>query len=217
MKTLTGNLESIAEETRRYFAAKDAAREKALRLSREIIRLSSQAIRAVHRQDYDHAGRLLSSATEVLRDVSQSLKAHEDLLHSAIFHDAQKELAEGYTTLAMVTGRPLPEPGALEVTPAAYLNGLGEAVGEIRRYLLDGLRRGDMSRSEELLSAMDDIYSVLITMDFPEALTGGLRRTTDMVRGVLERTRGDLTMAASQKELEAKLQDFANSQKRPSA
>ena len=157
MKTLTGNLESIAEETRLYFAAKDAAREKALRLSREIIRLSSQAIRAVHRQDYDHASRLLISVHPGPRGGDQLLKAHEDILHSAIFHDAQKELAEGYTTLAMVTGHPLPEPAALDVTPAAYLNGLGEAVGEIRRYLLDGLRRGDMSRSEELVSAMDGI------------------------------------------------------------
>ncbi len=208
MNRLTQNLEAIAEEIHPYFAAKDTAREKALSLGRQIIRLSSRAIRAVHRQEYDQANEILSSASTLLRQIRESLKEHTDLLHSAILHDAQKELAEGYATLALVTGRPLPEPKSLEVSNAAYLNGLGEAVGELRRYLLDCLRKGDMSRNEELLSAMDDIYGVLVTMDFPEALTGGLRRTTDMVRGTLERTRGDLTLAASQKALEIKLQDF---------
>jgi translin len=120
--------------------------------------------------------------------------------------DAQKELAEGNITLALVTGEPLPEPAEMGVEAAAYLNGLGEAVGELRRYLLDSMRRGDLSRGEELLSAMDDIYSVLVTMDFPDAITNGLRRTTDMVRGVLERTRSDLTLTMGQKELETRLE-----------
>ncbi len=108
----------------------------------------------------------------------------------------------------MVTGEPLPQHKALGVDAAAYLNGLGEAVGEIRRYLLDAMRQGDLSRGEELLAAMDDIYNVLVTMDFPDAITGGLRRTTDMVRGVLEKTRSDLTLAIRQKELESKLAEF---------
>ncbi|MFC1861645.1 hypothetical protein ACFLYL_05195 [Chloroflexota bacterium] len=96
----------------------------------------------------------------------------------------------------------------LEIESAAYLNGLGEAVGELRRYLLDSMRHGDLSRGEELLFAMDDIYSVLVTMDFPDAITGGLRRTTDNVRGILEKTRGDLTLAFQQKNLENQLIDF---------
>ncbi|MCJ7743092.1 MAG: haloacid dehalogenase, partial [Dehalococcoidales bacterium] len=104
-----------------------------------------------------------------------------------------------------VTGKQTPGPGELRVDSAAYLNGLGEAVGELRRYLLDSMRGGDLSRGEELLSAMDDIYNVLVTMDFPDAITGGLRRTTDMVRGVLERTRSDLTLAIRQAELEKRI------------
>ena len=126
-------------------------------------------------------------------------------------HDAQKEYAEGRITLAIVTGNPPPEPEELGVNPAAYLNGMGEAVGEIRRYLLDGMRQGDLSRGEELLGAMDDIYSMLVTMDFPDAITGGLRRTTDMVRGVLERTRSDLTLAIRQGELESRLKKLERS------
>jgi translin len=119
--------------------------------------------------------------------------------------DAQKEYAEGSLLLNMVTGQPVATPGDLGIDSAAYLNGLGEAVGELRRYLLDSMRRGDLSRGEELLAAMDDIYAVLITIDFPDAITGGLRRTTDMVRGVLEKTRSDLTLVIRQESLEKKL------------
>ncbi len=202
----TKNLETLAEKSRLYFSAKDAAREKALRLSREIIRYSANAIRAVHRQEKVNAEQLLVSAHALLRELANDvLQKHDDLVHAGFVHDAQKEFAEASTTLALVTGKPLPEPEALGVSYPAYLNGLGEAVGELRRYLLDSLRRNDLSRCEELLAIMDDIYAVLITMDLPDGITYGLRRTSDAVRGILERTRGDLTLVLRQKELEEKL------------
>ena len=141
----------------------------------------------------------------MVQEINYSLNDHPGLLHSGFVHDAQKEFAEGSITFALIVGKELPKPEAIGVDYAAYLNGLGEAVGELRRYLLDSMRKGDLSRGEEILSAMDDIYSVLVTMDFPDAITGGLRRTTDMVRGVLERTRSDLTLAIRQKDLEEKL------------
>jgi len=205
----TKNLEAVAEKTRLYFSAKDAAREKALRLSRDIIRYSANAIRAVHRQEKVNAEQLLVSAHALLRELANDvLQKHDDLVHAGFVHDAQKEFAEASTTLALVTGKPLPEPEALGVSYPAYLNGLGEAVGELRRYLLDSLRRNDLSRCEELLAIMDDIYAVLITMDFPDGITYGLRRTSDAVRGILERTRGDLTLVLRQKELEEKLEQI---------
>jgi len=162
----------------------------------------------VHRQEYDQAAKLLQSARNLLNEVEQTIIAYSELRNTGFIRDAQKEFAEGSITLALVTGKQLPEPSKLDIDSAAYLNGLGEAVGELRRYLLDSMRRGDLSRCEELLSAMDDIYSTLVTMDFPDAITGGLRRTTDMVRGVLERTRSDLTLVIRQKELENKLGKF---------
>ena len=205
MKRLTDNLESIADQIRNTFSAKDAAREKALPLCREVIRHCSQAIRAVHRQEFDQAKTRLQSASGLLNEATQAVIAYNELSNTGFIRDAQKEFAEGNITLALVTGNPPPDPDELGIDPAAYLNGLGEAVGELRRYLLDSIRREDLSRCEELLSAMDDVYSILITMDFPDAITGGLRRTTDMVRGVLERTRSDLTLVMSQNELEKKL------------
>jgi len=202
------NLDSIADQIRLSFSAKDAAREKVLPLCREAIRYCSNAIRAVHRQEFDQAKELLQSAHNLLAEVEQTVNAHTELSNTGFIRDAQKEFAEGSITLALVTGKQLPDPDELGIGAAAYLNGLGEAVGELRRYLLDSMRSGDLSRCEELLSAMDDIYSVLVTMDFPDAITGGLRRTTDMVRGVLERTRSDLTLVIRQKDLEERLNSF---------
>ncbi len=187
------------------FSVKDAAREKVLPLCREVIRYCSQAIRATHRQEFDQAKKLLESAHNLFNEIEQIIIECSELAHAGFIRDAQKEFAEGSITLALVTGKPLPSPDELGVDAAAYLNGLGEAAGELRRYLLDSMRRGDLSRGEELLAAMDDIYSVLVTMDFPDAITMGLRRTTDMVRGVLEKTRSDLTLVIQQKELEKKL------------
>ena len=213
MKKLTDNLDSIADQIRLSLSAKDAVREKALPLSREVIRHCSNAIRAIHRREFDKAAELLQSARNLRDEVKQAVADWEELRHAGFVRDAQKEFAEGSITLALVTGNPLPAPSELEIDFTAYLNGLGEAVGELRRYLLDSMRRGDLSRGEELLSAMDDIYNVLVTMDFPDAITGGLRHTTDNVRGILEKTRGDLTLAFREKDLENKLKDFQQTTK----
>jgi translin len=199
------DLEIIAANLRPYFAAEDEAREKALRSCRQVIRYSADAIRAVHRQEHGKAKQLLDSAHELLRELSLDLAEHGKLLHSGLIHDAQKEFAEGCITLALIAGKDLPKPEALGISNAAYLDGLGESVGELRRYILDSLRRDDFSRCEELLTIMDAIYAILITMDFPELLAHGLRRTTDAVRGIIERTRGDLTVSLRQKNLETKL------------
>jgi translin len=202
---LTDNLDSIAEQIRQSFSAKDTAREKALPLCREVIRYCSNAIRAVHRQEFNQAKELLQSARNLLNEVEQTVADYSELHATGFIRDAQKEFAEGSITLALVTGNQPPTPDELGIDFTAYLNGLGEAVGELRRYLLDSMRKGDLSRGEELLSAMDDIYNILVTIDFPDAITGGLRHTTDAVRGILEKTRSDLTLVIRQKDLEERL------------
>jgi translin len=209
MSGLTDNLESIAGRIREDLAAKDAAREKVLPLCREAIRHCANAIRAVHRQQFDQAEELLSSARKRLKEAGRSTSDYGELGYAGFIRDAQKEFAEGSITLALVTGKRLPGPDELGIDAAAYLNGMGEAAGELRRYILDSMRRGTLSQGEELLSAMDDIYNTMVSMDFPDAITGGLRRTTDMVRGVLERTRSDLTLVMGQKGLVDKLTDFS--------
>jgi translin len=183
-------------------------------LCREAIRHCGNAIRAVHRQEFDQAAQLLKSARSRLTEVEPAISSYGELSYAGFVRDAQKEFAEASISLALVTGNRLPDPDELGIDAAAYLNGLGEAVGELRRYLLDSMRQGNLSRGEELLSAMDDIYNVLVTMDFPDAITGGLRRTTDMVRGVLEKTRSDLTLAIGQKGLADKLADFSTDKRR---
>jgi translin len=202
------DLEMIAAQLRPKFAAQEEAREKALRSCRQIIRNSGAAIRAIHRQERDKAEQLLNSTHELVQVLNCDLAGHGNLLYSGFIHDAQKEFAEGRITSALIAGNELPKPQALGVSNAAYIDGLGESVGELRRYILDSLRRDDFSRCEELLAVMDEIYGVLITMDFPELLAHGLRRTTDTIRAIIERTRGDLTVSIRQKQLEAKLMNL---------
>ena len=198
-------LEPISDLAHQYFQAKNVAREESLALAREAIRSSANAIRAVHRQDFARAQQLLAAAGDALKRAVGVLAAHPDVLYAGYVQDAQKEYAEAMATQAIVRREPLPGPDDLGVSWPAYLNGLGEAVGEVRRYILDQLRHSAAEQCEDLLQAMDDVYDLLVTIDYPDAMTGGLRRTTDMVRGVLERTRGDLTMAQRQQELERRL------------
>jgi translin len=202
---MENNLDTIAAEACRDLAARDAAREKMLPLCREVIRDSGNAIRAVHRQDFKLARQLIDAGHRHLESAARAVAEFSELSSTGAVRDAQKELSEANITLALVTGINIPSPSELKVDTAAYLNGMGEAIGEIRRFILDAMRKGDLTRGEELLTIMDDVYSILVTVDFPDAITGGLRRTTDMVRGVLERTRSDLTLAMQQKGLENKL------------
>ena len=208
MGTLTDRLEQIGDKARKTLAAKDAARERAIPLSRDAVRYSADAIRAIHRGEFEKGKDLLDSARLLLRDLDKALSEHQELCDAGFVYNAQKEYVEGCITHALIAGGAFPDAEELGVGYAAYLNGLGEAVGELRRHLLDRIRRGEVDRCEELLSIMDDIYGVLVTMDFPDAVTGGLRRTTDIVRSILERTRGDLTLSFRQRDLEEKLAAF---------
>jgi len=202
------NLETIAEKIRTNFEAKNKVRDEALRLSRELIRHCANAIRATHRGEFENATGLLATAKALASEMVDGVADYADLYYAGYTQDALKEFAEANITYALITDQPLPDPDELGVEYAAYLNGLGEAAGELRRHVLDLIRHGELERGEEILSMMDEIYGVLVTIDFPNAITGGLRRTTDMVRGVLERTRGDLTMSLRQEKLQQALRDF---------
>ena len=195
----TSPLDQIIPRILDHFTEKNAARERALAASRTLIRMSANSIRAVHRGEFAKAGAMLDEAKVVRDDAVGALAAHGDIYHAGFLHDAQKEYAEARTTLALLSGGAIPSPEELGVEYAAYLNGIAEAVGEMRRMVMDRLRAGEYEGCEAILQAMDDIYSVLITIDFPDAMTGGLRRTTDQTRGILEKTRGDLTMAIVQR------------------
>lgn len=205
-KSITANLDAIIHRIHTNFTEKDTAREKAIPLCRESIRCCANAIRAAHRSEFEQSKSLLETSRQLLHEADSALSKYDDLRHSGLIHDAQKEYVEGCITLALIRDEALPEPETLEMEYAAYLRGMGEAMGEMRRHILDTVRGGDLSRCEELLFIMDDVYGALVTVDFPDALTHGLRRTTDMVRGVLEKTRGELTLIIRQRELEQKLE-----------
>jgi translin len=197
--------EEVAVGLRKALEATNAAREVALKDCREVIRLSSRAIRSVHRLEFAEAAERLGEARKMVDSVKQTLKGHPALFYAGYVHDSQKEYVEAAAMYAIVRQEPVPTPEELGVEPAAYLNGLAEAGSECRRYVLDRLRAGEMEGADRVLQVMDDIYYEIITFDFPDAITGGLRRTTDAFRAVLERTRGDLTITFQQRSLEEAL------------
>ncbi len=202
------NLQQIIDQINQAFEEKSVVRDRTLSRSRELIRHCANSIRATHRGDDQEAQALLHTAREAAAQMVTEAQQYPDLYHAGYTQDALKELSEAHITRAIILGEPVPGPDELQVEQAAYLNGLAEAAGELRRFALDALRRGEVARSQEILATMDDIYSVLITVDFPNAITGGLRRNTDMVRGVLERTRGDVTTAVRQEAMKAALREF---------
>jgi translin len=186
---------ALGAHAREAFDDKHRAREITIGASRKAIQACAASIRATHRGEYDAAEELARAALAHLHEADGALAGHPDVRATGPLYDAKKELAEAFLTLALVRNQPLPPPEELQVEIAAYCNGLAEAASELRRQLLDQLRHGHLERAEELMGAMDEIYSLLVTIDYPDGVTGGLRRTTDALRAVLERTRGDLTTA----------------------
>ncbi len=191
-------LATIAEELRTQLEQSNCARELALKNCREVIQRSSRAIRAIHRGEFESAKMLIEEAKSRVAAVRESLTQFPELFHAGYVHDSQKEYVEAETMLSIVCDSALQGPEALGVEPASYLIGIAEAASESRRYVLDRLRQGDLARAECVLKVMDDIYFELTSFDFPDAITGGLRKSTDSLRAVLERTRGDLTLTLSQ-------------------
>jgi len=199
-------LSAIGDQILARLEATNAARERALGESRQIVRLCANCIRASHRGDTATGKRLANEARDRLAALATILRDQPAIYWAGYVQDAQKEFVEARVFLAWTSGTPLPGPDELKVADAVYLNGLGEAASELRRYALDRLRAGDVPPAEWALVTMDDVYSLLVTVDFPDAVTNGLRRTTDMVRGVLERTRGDVTVTVRQQALERALE-----------
>jgi translin len=195
---VTARAEAIAaagSAAREELEATHAARELTLSASRAAIRGCALAIRAVQRHEFDVARTHIDDAAALLRQAAVATVDHGAVRHAGFLHDAQKEFAEANLTLAFVEGGPLPTAAQLGVDAPAYLNGMAEAASELRRQVLDLLRADDAARAETLFAVMDEVYAMLVTVDYPDAVTGGLRRTTDALRAVLERTRGDVTNA----------------------
>ncbi len=190
--------------------AKNAARERALPAARRSIRASANAIRATHRLELDTAKDLMAESRAALDEGLAAVEEHADIRYAGYLQDAQKEYAEANVTLALVTGAEIPTPTELGVEDAAYLNGLAEAIGEGRRRLLDLLREGAVDRAEVLLDVMEEMYDVLVTMDYPDAITMNLRRSTDVARSLIEKTRGDLSLSVVQKDLRDALDRHAD-------
>ena len=202
------NFDQIIERIHKSLEDRTQVRDQALQQTRLLTRHCANAIRAVHRDDYKVAHEHLDKAYSLVDELNKNKKEYADLFYAGYTQDALKEYAEATITYAIINREPLPTPEELNVEYATYLKGLAETAGELRRRCLDILRHNNIEEAERLLGIMDEIYAVLVTMDYPNAITGGLRRLTDIVRGVTERTRGDMTMSLRQERLEKRLQAF---------
>jgi translin len=201
-------LSEIVENIRQELTEVNDQRDETLRQSRALVRSCANAIRAIHRHEWVEAEDLLAAARAEAQDMTTPLAAYPALYHTGYTQDSLKELVEAHVVYALVRGRALPSPAELNVTGATYLRGLSEAASEMRRFVLDLMRQGQVIEAQPYLEAMDEIYSHLLTIDFPDAITDGLRRLTDVLRGVLERTRGDLTLAIRQDQMRDALHSF---------
>jgi translin len=205
------NLEPLIETIRAELETRHRAREAAIEASRVLVRHCANAIRAMHRQEWQSAEEQLVTAQGIMLNISDRVRGFPDLYFAGYTQDAFKEYAEARLLLAMLRGADLPTPTALNLENATYLNGLCEAASELRRYVLDVLRQEHSEQAERLLDAMESVYDLLITVDFPDVITGGLRHRTDSLRAVLERTRGDVTTSLRQQRLERALAASAGS------
>lgn len=203
-------LKHIYDVVKKTFDLENAAREKGLSLSRDAIQFCANSIRAAHRGDADQSAQLLDAARNNVEEAQAVLLPYPRLYYAGFLQDAEKEYAEAFCTRALIHSETLPVPSDLNVGTAPFLNGLGEAIGEMRRHTLDLIRENRLDRAEEILGLMDDAYFLLASIDYPNAITSGLKRTNDMVRGVTERTRGDLTTAIRRNRLEKKLEELEN-------
>ncbi len=199
------HLEAITEQVRSHFEAVDSVRENAYKVSRELTKMSANTIRAVHRSEWDKAEEMLAQARTVVKDLVASTRPFPQIHWAGYTQDCLKEYTEAELTYALVRGKEIAGPAELGVDEAAWLNGLAEAATELRRRILDIIRHDHKDEAEKLLAIMDDVYGILVTFDFRDAITGGLRRRTDTVRAVLERTRGDVTTSLRQNALEKAL------------
>lgn len=195
-------LEAIADQVRQSFETRTAARDQALAQARLLTRACALSIRAVHRDESDVVQAHLDQARSLAAALQSGLSALPELYFTGYTQDALKEFAEASITCALIRHQPLPTPDELHLPPATYLNGLAESIGEMRRRCLDMLRQDDPAEAELMLAHMDDIFSILVTMDYPDAITNGLRRQTDVARAIIERTRGDLTFSLRGEQLQ---------------
>jgi len=198
-------LDAIVDEITQQMEEISQLRDGTLSRSRRLIRDCAHSIRAMHRHELATAEEMLAAARRDAQAMVEPLADHPELYHVGYTQDALKELVEAHLLYAFITGGPLPAPAELAVTGATYLKGLTEAATEMRRFALDLMRQDRVEEADPYLEMMDEIYSLLVTVDFPDAVTGGLRRQTDVLRGVLERTRGDLTTAMRQEKMQAAL------------
>ena len=201
-------LNKIIEEIIKRFEKKDKIRERSLKLTRQAVRLSGEAIKAIHRGQSDVAESKLSDVRKILQETMEIVSDHLTPFHTRILETAQQEYVEASLLDAIVNNKKIHSPEELGVSDLSFLLGLGDVVGELRRYILDSIRSGSISEAERIFEVMDSIYYSLMSIDFPKGLIPNLRRKVDTARILLEKTHGELTGVLHREKLRSEIKKF---------
>ncbi len=196
------NLDEVISEIEGRLDEKDEVRELAIKSSRTIARLAGAAIQGMHRGEDSAA--ILHETHEEVAKLRSLLDGHPDLFHAGFVENAMQEACESFLVHAILEGEKLPTPKECGVTDTAYLLGLGDVVGELRRFALTALRDGDVASASHSLERMERILDSLMRFDYPTALIA-LKRKQDVARSLIEKTRGEVAVAARSHELAKKI------------
>jgi translin len=206
--TILDRLDDYAAAARERLERIHQDRETAYATSRKVVQSASATIKQVHRGEFDHARASLEETARLTAEMLDAVAASPEVGYGGFVADAAREYAEAAIVLALIAGHDLPGPQDLDLEPVFWLNGLADAAGELRRHVLDLIRRAEVDAAEDFLRAMDEIYQTVMSFDYPSGVTYGLRGRSDAVRGMVERTRGDLTNALRQARLEQRMKDL---------
>ncbi len=200
------NLEEIGKEIEEVLDEKDSVREIAIKSSREIIRIASRVITKLHRRE-NEIEEIRRIKEEVWHLRSLLLNEYPDLFYSGFVQNALQEYVEALLLEAIINKKDIPSPKELYVNPSAYLMGCGDVVGELRREVLESLRVGNFNQAESYLQLMEEFYEMLMRFNYPSGLVP-IKQKQDVARALVEKTRGEITIAAMNRNLELKIEKF---------
>jgi len=208
------SLKAVLKEIEKELQEKEKVRENAQKDMRKATSLSKQAILLIHQNRLKEARKLAERAKQITSKLNDLSATHPSIIYGGMFSAALQEYAEANVFLTLVSESRFVTPSEINVPSVDYVLGLADAIGELRRRALDALREGNVSKGEECLQLMDEIYIELMAMDESYMLVVGLRRKCDVARKIIEITRGDVTQEMRRSQLENYLKRFEKQAKR---
>jgi len=170
----------------------DDVRERTIRVSRDILRISRIVIACIHQDKIDEAREKLRQLSKLVDDLMEMLKDYDELKFSGFVRNSLVEYVEAHLFYAVVTKSDIPSPEDLKVSPSTYILGLADSGGEIRRRIIALLNQGNIDEVKRMYDILKQIYHRISTIVIPDAIAPGLRSKCDMLRNSVERVGSEI-------------------------